>query len=60
MRYYTWNGLMYGMASFPNDFTPFTPGLEVKFAIEEAEKLGAEAVFGGVEQDPITLEALRN
>ena len=36
LRYYSWCAMMKGVASFPNDFNPFTPGLETKFAIEEA------------------------
>jgi hypothetical protein len=32
---------------FPTDFTPFHPGLEMKYAIEEGEKANARIVFGG-------------
>lgn len=32
---------------FPSDFNPFSPGLEVKFALHEAEKNGADVCFGG-------------
>ena len=59
MRYYTWCYAMSSAANFPIDFNPFTPGLESKFALEEAQKVGAETIFGGVEFDPITLEGLR-
>jgi hypothetical protein len=34
-------------SGFPTDFTPFSPGLEAKFAIEEGEKNKAKIVFGG-------------
>lgn len=45
--------------NFPEDFTPFTPGLEIKYALEAAEKSKAKIHFGGVDFDPITIEALR-
>lgn len=35
------------MMNLPNDFTPFVPGLEVKYAVQEAEKAGAEIYFAG-------------
>lgn len=47
-------------ANLPADFTPFTPGLETKFALEAAEKSNAKIHFGGVDFDPVTIEALRN
>jgi hypothetical protein len=47
------------IVGFPEDFNPFTPGLETKLAIEEGKKLGSDIVFGGVEFDPITIESLR-
>lgn len=34
-------------SGFPTDFTPFQPGLEMKFAVEEGEKKKAQIVFGG-------------
>jgi hypothetical protein len=34
-------------SGFPTDFTPFNPGLEIKFALDEAEKLKSQVVFGG-------------
>lgn len=34
-------------SGFPTDFTPFAPGLEMKYAIEEGEKNKAKIVFGG-------------
>jgi hypothetical protein len=45
--------------NFPADFTPFTPGLETKFALEVAAKNNAKIHFGGEEFDPVTIEALR-
>lgn len=59
MRYHAWCAMMGATVSFPNDFSPFTPGLEIKFAIEEATKMGSETIFGGVEKDAITMEGLR-
>lgn len=47
------------LVNFPEDFTPFSPGLEMKFALEAAEKNNAKVHFGGVEFDPVTVEALR-
>jgi hypothetical protein len=34
---------------FPKDFHPFIPGLEMKLAIEAAEKNNAKVVYGGNE-----------
>ena len=51
--------LIFHLVGFPDNFKPFTPGLETKFALDEASQLGAEVHFGGSEFDPITLEALR-
>jgi hypothetical protein len=36
------------------DFTFATPGIEVKFACEAAEKVGAKVHFLGAELDPVT------
>ncbi len=38
----------------PYDFNPFAPGLEVKYALEEAEKLNAKIVYLGYEIDNAT------
>lgn len=51
--------MMKAMARLPPDFNLFDGGLELKFALEEAEKLGTELKFGGVEFDPRTIEGLR-
>jgi len=40
------------------DFHPFTPGLEMKYAIEEAWKVNAKIIYGGLEINGETLEAL--
>jgi hypothetical protein len=43
---------------FPFDFNPFEPGLEVKYALEEAEKLNSRIVFLGQEFDAISQQRL--
>jgi hypothetical protein len=35
----------------PIDFKPITPGLEIKYAIQEGEKAGAKITFAGREFD---------
>ena len=37
----------YQIIGFSSDFKPLTPGLETKFALQEAEKVGAKTFFGG-------------
>lgn len=44
--------------AFPTDFHPFIPGLEMKLALEEAEKLNSKVVLGGLELDPEAINAL--
>jgi len=46
------------LASFPDDFHPFTPGLEMKLAIEEAQKLNAHVDFAGMAVTEGSLESL--
>ena len=36
------------------EYNPFLPGLEVKYAIEEANKLNAKVEYLGYELDPLT------
>lgn len=43
----SWMGVMNFAANFGEDFTPFTPGLETKFAIEEALNAGSDVIYGG-------------
>lgn len=38
VKLYTWLWGANWFKAFPRDFHPFTPGLEAKFAIEEAKK----------------------
>lgn len=44
---------------FPADFGFFAPGLETAYALKYAAQNNAQSVFGGVEFDPTTIEALR-
>jgi len=53
--YYLLFRLHYG---FGYDFQFTVPGVEVKFACEEAEKLGAKINFLGDEFDPVTANRL--
>jgi len=46
--------------SFPNDFQPLLPGLEMKYAIEEAEKCGANISLAGMAYTESTIQALKN
>jgi len=46
------------LASFPDDFHPFTPGLEMKLAIEAAQKLNAHVDFAGMAVTEGSLESL--
>jgi pheromone shutdown protein TraB len=43
---------------FGHDFKFWLPGLETKFALEAAEKVGAEVKFMGAEINPVTYERL--
>jgi len=58
-RFYPWLASMSTIAALPSDFKPFTPGLEMKFAIEEAIKNDSKLVFGGHEINAVTFQALR-
>jgi len=47
MRLYAWLKAAELCMGFPQDFHPFTPGLEVKYAIEGAINNGADINFAG-------------
>ena len=51
LRLYSWFFAANLIKSFPKDFHPFIPGLEVKFALESARKSGSKIVLGGLELD---------
>lgn len=59
LRFFPWLTILYNMFGFPSTFHPFTPGLEMKYAVEEAKKLNCNLIFAGQEINPGTLYALR-
>jgi len=51
-KFYMYGALFKWHFRFPSaNFNPTRPGLEIKFACEEAEKLGARTYFLGAEYD---------
>eukprot|EP01016_Furgasonia_blochmanni_P050714 TRINITY_DN787_c0_g1_i2.p1 TRINITY_DN787_c0_g1~~TRINITY_DN787_c0_g1_i2.p1 ORF type:complete len:497 (-),score=170.05 TRINITY_DN787_c0_g1_i2:700-2190(-) len=58
LRLYPWLFFLNWFNRFPADFHPFTPGLEMKYAVEEAQKLGANVHFAGLEINPEILNGL--
>jgi len=59
MKLYPFLFAMKNILRLPSDFHPFTPGLEMKYAIEEAQKADAELLYGGLEIDAETMYALK-
>lgn len=57
-RLYPWLLIANAWKNFPTDFHPFIPGLEMKFAIEEAKKIGAHIHFSGLQLNQQTVDAL--
>lgn len=51
LKFQFMNVWMKFVLGFPVEFNPFTPGLEMKFALEEAEKINSKVVFLGNEFD---------
>jgi hypothetical protein len=51
-------GLFQSHFRFGTDFKFWLPGLEIKYACEAAEKVGAELQFLGAEINPVTYERL--
>jgi hypothetical protein len=51
-------GILNNNLALPHEFTPILPGLEVKYALEEAEKLNAKIVFLGHEMNEATWNRL--
>jgi len=47
-RLYSWLWSSQLCMAFPDDFHPFTPGLEMKYAIEEANNHNANVHFAGL------------
>lgn len=58
MRYYLYTALFKFHYGFPANYTFLKPGLEIKFALEEAEKQGAKTYFLGGELDQVTWKRL--
>lgn len=54
LRMFFFNIFSKFLFAIPQDFNPFQPGLEVKFALEEAHKNGSKTVFLGPEFDKNT------
>ena len=50
-RFYLYSAMFKLHYQIPNTFTFLKPGLETKFALEEAEKVGAKQYFLGPELD---------
>lgn len=48
VRFYSWLYQVNWIKSFKDDFHPFIPGLEMKYAIEEAQNLNSQVRFGGL------------
>lgn len=57
-RFIAWAFTINWLLSFPKDFHPFTPGLEMKFAVEAAEKADSKLTFLGTEFNEETMEAM--
>jgi hypothetical protein len=53
-RFYSYAAMFKHHFKIPTSFTFMKPGLEVKFACEEADKSGAQLVFLGPELDQLT------
>jgi len=45
---------------FPDDFTPFIPGLEMKYALHHAEENNIPIHFGGMVITGSTIQSLKN
>lgn len=59
-RFYSWLWAINWYKAFPTDFHPFTPGLEMKFAIEEAQKAKSKVILGGLAIDETTLQSFKS
>lgn len=58
LKWFVFNGMWKWNYSLPMEYNPFTPGLEVKYAIEEAKKLNSNIVYMDYELDPLTKNKL--
>lgn len=60
LRWILFNALLKNFYGLPVEFNPLLPGLEVKFALEEAKKLDSKLVFLGSEFDDLTVSRLKH
>jgi hypothetical protein len=58
IRWKIFNLLFKNVYGLPLDYNPVSPGLEVKYALEEAEKAGSKVVYLGYEIDENTTSRL--
>jgi hypothetical protein len=57
-RWFIYYGMFQWHFRFGYEFKFWLPGLEMKFACEAAEKVGADLQFLGAELNPVTYERL--
>ena len=58
LRFYPWIFMANWIKSTPADFNPFTPSLEMKFALQAARETGARIELGGMEINDSTIRSL--
>src|SRR5690606_17189335 len=58
IRWALFNVMFKNIFRLPMNYNPVMPGLEVKYALEEAEKSGSKIVYLGYEIDDITISRL--
>lgn len=60
LKFYSWLWCINWYKAFPSDFHPFTPGLEMKFALEEALKVKSKVILGGLTFDELAIDAFNH
>jgi len=60
LRWILFNLFFKNFYGLPLEFNPFLPGLEIKYALEEAKKLDSRTVFLGSAFDDTTLSRLKH
>ena len=58
LKWVIFNAMWKFAYALPMEYNPFTPGLEVKYAIEEANKLNSKVVYLDYELDRLTKNKL--
>ena len=58
LKFQVFNFIYKNLINLNVEYNPFTPGLEVKYALEEADKLNSKIVFLGDELDTMTQNKL--